>query len=85
MTELGWYALSFAGEEGWLGGCYVEAQGPGHAVLVSIRHGCNPGGEVAILGPLPLDDFEENVPAEWRYVLLGRTAFAGDDAIELEL
>lgn len=49
-----WY-LSFATDEGWLGGTFIRAVSPSMAITFSHIHGCNPGGEVAILGPLPLD------------------------------
>lgn len=56
--DRGIYYLSFVDESGWLGGCFVAADGPVTAVQISHRHGINPGGEVAIwgLGPTPLPD-----------------------------
>lgn len=40
-----WY-LSFAGDDGWLGCCHIEA--PSFLLAVTASHllGCNPGGEV---------------------------------------
>lgn len=52
------YYLSFADgdeEEGhqWLGGCYVKANSLHMAITQSRLHGCNPGGEVGVMGPFP--------------------------------
>lgn len=66
-----WWYLSFADESGWLGGCYVEAPIAKMAHLSALTQGCNPGGEVAILGPL-LAEQMINVPAEFRNRLLTR-------------
>lgn len=48
-----WWYLSFAGEEGFLGGVVVgPAGGIAEAVQLARRRNCNPGGEV--LGcPIP--------------------------------
>ena len=47
------YYLSFATNEGWLGGCYARGWGEVDAVAEASTLGINPGGEVAIVGPLP--------------------------------
>lgn len=64
-----WY-LSFAGDDGWLGGCYVPGKDEGAAVTEAWARGCNPGGEVQLI-PLP-PDMAERVPEEKIGVLLDR-------------
>ncbi|MBU8839060.1 hypothetical protein [Mycolicibacterium goodii] len=54
-TSSGWWYLSFAGEDGWLGGCFVSATGIADAVTKAHEAQCNPGGEVAGWGPLEVD------------------------------
>lgn len=54
-TSSGWWYLSFAGEDGWLGGCFVRATGIADAVTKAHEAQCNPGGEVACWGPLEVD------------------------------
>lgn len=52
-----WY-LSFATrEDGFLGACVVAAPNPVAAVGEAVRQGCNPGGSVAIVGPMEPDAF----------------------------
>lgn len=41
------------GGPSWLGGCFVLASDPGSAIGVAHLRGCNPGGQVAALGPIP--------------------------------
>lgn len=48
-----WWYLSFASETGFLGGLYLEAQGPMGAIQRAHEIGQNPGGEVRVLGPMP--------------------------------
>jgi hypothetical protein len=55
-----WY-LSFAGEEGWRGCCFVRATDLLSAVSEAHRLECNPGGEV--LG-MPVPTQEPQPPAE---------------------
>lgn len=43
---LGLWYLSFASEEGFLGGCVVEAYGINTAITKAHELGINPGGEV---------------------------------------
>lgn len=43
------------GGRSWLGGCYVLASEATAAVAVAHLHGCNPGGEVGIMGPFPAE------------------------------
>jgi len=38
--------LSFAGDEGWRGGCFIEANSFTEAVAETHRLGISPGGEV---------------------------------------
>lgn len=71
-----WWYLSFADESGWLGGCYVEAPVAELAHTVALTQDCNPGGEVAIIGPL-LEEHMANVPAESRNRLLTREEIDG--------
>lgn len=52
---VGWWYLSFVGESGWLGGCFVRAAGYEEAVAKSHDAGCNPGGEVSGWGPLAVE------------------------------
>jgi hypothetical protein len=42
----GWWYLSFATSEGFLGGVFVKARGPATANRRTHRLGVNPGGEV---------------------------------------
>ena len=62
-----WFYLSFVDSdrpEGqrFVGGVYLQARGIAHAIDASHTQRLNPGGEVNVLGPLPLDEFEQNVP-----------------------
>lgn len=51
--HLGWWYLSFVHQaDGWLGACFVEAEGLEDAIQRAWRLGCNPGGQVAGYGPL---------------------------------
>ncbi len=52
-ANAGTYYLSFADEEGFLGGVFVEAHGIITAVEKATEMGLNPGGEVACWGPVP--------------------------------
>lgn len=54
------------GGGGFLGVAIVEAPDPVSAAGEAWRQGCNPGGEVGILGPIPLDVY----PPETRNRLL---------------
>jgi hypothetical protein len=49
------------GGGGFLGVAIVEADGPGSAITAAWRLGCNPGGQVGILGPIPLDTYSDDV------------------------
>jgi len=61
------FYLSFAGEEGWLGACYVEAASFELAMFEAHRQGCNPGGEIAAWD---VDFLAEDLGDEWRNRLL---------------
>ena len=62
-----WFWLSFADDDGFRGGCYVQADGSPHALFplnkdpfvlaIGKAHelGINPGGQVSGFGPLPED------------------------------
>lgn len=41
-----WWFLSFASEEAFLGGLFLEAHGVIHAIQEAYRRGINPGGSV---------------------------------------
>jgi hypothetical protein len=77
-----WFYLSFAdgdlpdGQQ-FLGGAYVQAFNEGAAVGRSHKLGINPGGEVRILGPLPAEQLDANVPAADRERLLTREELGG--------
>lgn len=61
------------GGPSWLGGCYVQGADEAAAVTASHMLGCNPGGEVGIMGPITADmssAFDANVPPENRNRLL---------------
>lgn len=49
-----WYYLSFADDGGFRGGACIAADDDIEAVRESWRQGLNPGGDVRIVGPLPL-------------------------------
>ena len=59
----GWYYLSFADEEGFLGGLFIYAHGVATAVDKAWGMGINPGGEVACWGPLaePRDEYKDRL------------------------
>lgn len=63
---LEWLWLSFSDEDGWRGGCYVEARGMIGAIRWTHRMGITPGGQVkAVAVP------EGGLPGpEWRNRLL---------------
>lgn len=77
-----WWYLSFTdpdvepadppmpGGPSWLGACYVEAPNEVMAIRRSHEVGCNPGGEVLLMGPLPREAFERLVPVDHRDRLL---------------
>lgn len=55
---MGWFYLSFASRDQFLGACVVEAASAQEAPLIASARGINPGGQVLILssdgpGPLP--------------------------------
>lgn len=56
---LGWWYLSFVGEHGWLGACFVRAEGLEDAAKWAHRHGCNPGGQVSGFGPVQVEIKDE--------------------------
>jgi hypothetical protein len=45
-----WWYLSFAGPEGFRGGCFVEGRDLREATMAAHHHGINPGGEVMGFG-----------------------------------
>jgi hypothetical protein len=90
---MAWWYLSFCdpdlapppeeqtpGGPSWLGACYIEADDLPSAITASHLRGCNPGGEVELIGPFTAEQMDENVPEDQRNRLLGRDDLA--DAIE---
>lgn len=63
------FYLSFAGEEGWLGACYVVAAAPELAMMEAHAQGCNPGGEIAMWD---VDFLAADLGEEWRNRLLDK-------------
>lgn len=63
------FYLSFAGEEGWRGACYVEAPIMELAHIQAHLAGCNPGGEIAIWD---VDFLAEQLGDEWKNRLLNK-------------
>jgi hypothetical protein len=56
----GWWWLSFCDTERpkgqqFLGACIVRGRGVAMATITAHLHGCNPGGEVMAIGPVPVD------------------------------
>lgn len=74
-----WYYISFADDDGFLGGCYVEAVHEHNAIMVATLRGINPGGEAKIIGALPREMVEEHVLAKDRYRLLTRDEMGGEN------
>ena len=82
-----WFWISFGGDP-WLGGCYVEADGPLHplfpekdtpairALGKSHQLGINPGGRPAMMGPLSVEGMDRNVPEQYRNRLLTKSDLA---------
>lgn len=74
-----WFYLSFAtDQDGFLGGLYIEGADPVSAYLNATLRKLNPGGEVAIIGPLPTDELDAQVPPENRNRLLARAEVEGE-------
>lgn len=67
---MSWFYLSFASDEGFLGGCYVAGDDLIDAVRNSWTLGINPGGEVRAAGPIPQADVDARVPPAARDALL---------------
>lgn len=73
-----WY-LSFVKDDGWAGGCYVEADNIIDAAARAWRLDCNPGGEVMGL-EIP-EDFAKDIPEKDRNRVLRREDLG--DAVSL--
>lgn len=84
-----WWYLSFAdphrpsGQQ-FLGGVYVQGEEPRppaprplDAVTVSHLIGANPGGEIEMLGPIPVSALRARVPPEQRHRLLTHAEIVG--------
>jgi hypothetical protein len=67
---MSWFYLSFASDEGFLGGCYVVGDNLMDAVKRAWTVGCNPGGQARAAGPIPDEAMDAHVPAGSREVLL---------------
>lgn len=61
MILPGIYYLSFADDNKFRGAVYLYAHNSTHAVERSWKMGCNPGGEVMILGPIRPDQIPNGV------------------------
>lgn len=72
-----WWYLSFADEDSFLGGAYIQAFGTMSAVTTATVLGLNPGGEVAAWGPIPDDQMDLHVPVENRMRLLSQKEING--------
>lgn len=73
--ERPWFYLSFCDPDRpkgkqFLGGCYVPAHDAAGAVTFSHLLTCNPGGEVAVVGPIPPAVLKAAVPEADRCRLL---------------
>lgn len=67
---MSWFYLSFASEEGFLGGAYLPGAGLMDAVKRAWEVGCNPGGQIKAAGPIPDEVVGEHVPPGARERLL---------------
>lgn len=77
---IGWWYLSFAGDEGFRGVVIVEASTLLHAVHVCNQLCLNPHGEVAGWH-IPGDLMESDYPPSMRYRLLQREDLPGHMSI----
>jgi hypothetical protein len=71
------FYLSFAGEEGWRGACYVVAPTFELAVTEAHLRGCNPGGEIA---GWDVDFLADDLGEEWRNRVLQKVDLRRLDA-----
>jgi len=84
---IGWYYLSFCdterpkGEQ-FLGGCYVPGSDLEAAITNSWEMKINPGGEVAVIGPIP-EEIVDRLPPERRCKLLTKEEIGGIEVGEL--
>jgi hypothetical protein len=67
--DMQWFYFSFADDDGFLGGLYIDGVDLEHALRRSHELGQNPGGEVKTL-EITTKDVELNVPAGDRRHLL---------------
>lgn len=70
MSADPWFYISFADDDGFLGGVYVEGRNEAEALLRSHALGINPGGEAMLVGPIPPERLREHVRGEDRDRLL---------------
>jgi hypothetical protein len=59
-NPLGLWYLSYADDDGFRGGVYIEANGPTSAVMTASMAKLSPGGEVLIVGPVPEDKIPDH-------------------------
>jgi len=76
-----WFYLSYASEEGFLGGAYVLGYGPVSATAAARQKGISPGGEVMIF-PVPKAFEHELPPPAFRERLLSRSEIEALDEDE---
>jgi hypothetical protein len=68
-TKYTWFYFSFADDDGFLGGLYIDGVDLEHALSRSHEIRANPGGEIMTF-ELSEEDLEANVPPEdWRRLL----------------
>jgi hypothetical protein len=63
-----WFYISFADDDGFRGGCYIQAFGPASAMLRANVEKISPGGEARVF-PIPREA-ERMIPADARNRLL---------------
>ena len=68
MMHLWW--LSFADEDGWKGGCFIEAQHFENAVVIATGLGINPGGEIQGVGKGLTDEEEAEFKSKFKVGVL---------------
>lgn len=74
----GLYWLSFVDEAGFLGAAMVPASGVVSAARAAWALGCNPGGEMKCVGPLPAE-FAAAVDEKWIGRLMSKADCAAFD------
>jgi hypothetical protein len=70
---LPWWYMSFATTDDWLGGCYLQAPSAELTPLAAYGLDCNPGGQIAIVGPFTEAQMERVPEADRNRLLTMRT------------